>query len=852
MAPRSKNMDPSAKPVWNRRWFRITSVIVIVFLLILTALPFVISSVMKSWLLENVADNVAIENIDFNPFTGTIAVYGLDVRIDNKPVISDSLVYLDISLTALFKKSITIESATIDKLEIDIEQTADGKIRIGSLMIDPGKAPDKKVKEEIGKEVAWWLDLEKITVNESVVNYTGPQLTTSLFLDSVSLQNLSTKPGDQSAKLNLKARLNKSDISATITLDQLTPEIRAGGNISIQKINLNEFAGLTTDLLDRLAGLIDLSGKFSVSVSQNSDIDASYAGNTLINSINMSSKDFTLAGTELKLDGNLSFKTQSVSSRKIIKFDGKLNANELALDLAKQNLSIQQHEINLNPQLSLQITDEATGLSGTTNIQASGTLIKDTAKNLTLLTINNLDVNDIQAESLQQVKISSITIRKTGLIQRQDSKQPAIAIGETVFTDLNYDRNELAIQNVVMSKLTGSFVREKNGSIDISNDLQTSDKVNKKAGTKKGPETRKTQTSTEKASSNKLFGIKIAEFSVRDNSKIQFTDKTVSPVFTSTLDINTLKITDIDSSKPDQAIAINLDGKLNNYATLAVNGSVKPFKKQPDVDLKIKLNNLNMVALSPYVISSTGYLIHAGQLNLDSTILINNGRIDAKNTFFMKKLSMDEADTTIARENAGSIGLPLDKALDMLRDKNDNIKLEIPIKGKLDEIEIGTAQILNTVLKKATTVGMKTYLIYAFQPYGALIMVGQAVGKQAGKINLEPVIYEAGDSDLTRKQKNYLGKLGKVMQDRPKIDVRICAFTTIADLSLKKDSAKEKESDELSQRQIDKSLKLGSERQKTIKDYLISKFKINNGRLILCEPEYDDRKDARPRVELFI
>jgi len=49
---------------------------------------------------------------------------------------------------------------------------------------------------------------------------------------------------------------------------------------------------------------------------------------------------------------------------------------------------------------------------------------------------------------------------------------------------------------------------------------------------------------------------------------------------------------------------------------------------------------------------------------------------------------MDEADTTIARENAGSIGMPLDKALDMLRDKNDNIKLEIPIKGKLDEIEL--------------------------------------------------------------------------------------------------------------------------------------------------------------------
>ncbi len=846
------NNKTSAKPVWKRRWFRVVSITAIVLVLILAVLPFVISNSMKSWLLENGADNVAIENIDFNPITGTIAVYGLDVRIDDKPVVTNAMVYLDVSLTALFKKAVVIKAATIDKLEINIEQTADGRIRIGSLMIDPGKATDEETKNEIEGEISWWLGLEKVTLNESVVRYTSPQLTTVLFLDSVSLQNLSTKPGDQSAKLDVKARINESDIEATINLDQLRPEIKAGGNISIQKIDLNEFAGLTTDLLDKLAGFIDMSGKFSVSVSPDSDIDASYTGNTVISSIDMSSKDFTVAGTKLKWDGNLSFKTQSDNYRQTIKFDGKLNANGLDLGLVEQNLSIQQQEISLNPQLTLQITDEATGLSGTTNVQASGTLIKDTAKVLTLLTIINLDINDVQAESLEQVKISSITIKETGLIQKQDSRQPAIAIAEAIITDFNYDRNGLAIQNIAMGKLTGSFVREKNGSINISNDLQTSDTASKEAGTKKGSEAKETQTSTEKAPPGKFFGIKIAEFSIKENSKIQFTDKTVSPEFTSTLDIATLKITDIDSSNPDQGIAINLEGRLNNYATLAIKGSVKPFKKQPGIDLKINLENQNMVALSPYVISSTGYFIRAGQLNLDSTVLINDGSIDAKNTFFLKKLKLEEADATVARENTGSIGMPLDRALGMLRDKDDNIKLDVPIKGKLDDIDIGTGQIINTVLKKATTTGMKTYLLYAFQPYGALIMAGKAVGKQAGKIHLDPVVFEAGDSDLSSKHKDYLEKLGKVMQDRPKIDVQICAFTTIADLSFRKDSAKEKKSGELSQRQIDKSLKLGLERQKIIKDYLISKFKIDGGRLILCAPEYDDSGDAKPRVELFI
>ena len=89
------------------------------------------------------------------------------------------------------------------------------------------------------------------------------------------------------------------------------------------------------------------------------------------------------------------------------------------------------------------------------------------------------------------------------------------------------------------------------------------------------------------------------------------------------------------------------------------------------------------------------------------------------------------------------------------------------------------------------------------------------------------------------------------MQDRPKIDVQICAYTTSADLPLKQVSP-EKASPALSQEQIDETLKVGLQIQNQIKDYLISKYKIGDGRLLLCSPKYDDSKDAKPRVELLI
>ena len=216
----------------------------------------------------------------------------------------------------------------------------------------------------------------------------------------------------------------------------------------------------------------------------------------------------------------------------------------------------------------------------------------------------------------------------------------------------------------------------------------------------------------------------------------------------------------------------------------------------------------------------------------------------------MKKLRLHEANGALVKENAGHIGMPLDKALGMLRDKDDNITLEVPVQGKLGEIEFGTGQIINTARKRATTAGMKTYLLLAFQPYGALIMVAEAVGKQAGKINLDPIAFEPEKSELTEKHKDYLGKLGKVMSDRPQILVELCGYTTATDLYGTK--AVKNAANELSEKQVNTMIELGTARQQTVKDYMISAFKIDDGRLLTCSPEHDQKAEAKPRVELLI
>lgn len=892
-----ENNNTQASPFWKQRWFKVISPIVVMLALSLSALPMLVSNNLKSWLLENGADDVAIENIDINPFTGTAAVYGLDIKLDNRTVASNTLVSFDLSLMSLLKKGIAFENVILKDVSIDIEQYQNGKIRIGSLVLDPSKKTDKEIKKEIKEEVAWWLGLGKVMFDNCSVNFTSPQMSSTLILESASLQNLSTQPGNQKAEIDIDARFNNSDISANITLEELLPAVQLNGNITSSRLSLSDFSGYNNDVLNSLSSMVDLSGNFSVTVTEEKEVNASFTGKTKFSGTDIASKEVSVKAESLSWDGTLALQIEEEASRQKIDVDGSLaltgylvdlpgiqaeaaNTNwqgklsyaskaakepgninldgtltgkEIRLGLSRQNLIISQQEVNASPALSIQIGSGATDLSGEASIEAAGTSVIDTAKSLTLLTINKLKADGIKMESLNKASINRINVGEAALIRGKESKNPSIMIGDTYVDIVEFDAVKgLAIKSIAVARLDGTFTRGKDGSIDIAKALQPATPA--KGGTlqtKEGHVTATAEKTDQQIEREDPFPVKIAELSIRQNSLVKFSDFSVSPAFNTEVDIASLKLTDIDSSQPDKAIPVELNSTIDKYASLTVTGSVKPFLDHPATDLVLDLDDLNMVGLSPYVTEATGYLIKAGQLSIDSEIQIKDNTIDSQNTLFMKKLHLEQADQAIATENAGHIGMPLEKALGMLRDRHDNIELEVPITGKLDEIDIGTGKIINIALKKATTVGMKTYLLYAFQPYGAMIIATQTVGKTLGKIKLDPLFFDAGKSTLTDSNRDYLKKLGKVMQDRPQINVQICGYATAADagISIKKD---ENAPAQIPEAEMQGLLSLAEDRQKTVKDHMISEFNIKDGRLILCAPGVNRKGDSKPRVELII
>jgi outer membrane protein OmpA-like peptidoglycan-associated protein len=169
-----------------------------------------------------------------------------------------------------------------------------------------------------------------------------------------------------------------------------------------------------------------------------------------------------------------------------------------------------------------------------------------------------------------------------------------------------------------------------------------------------------------------------------------------------------------------------------------------------------------------------------------------------------------------------------------------------------------------------------TYLKYLFQPYGTMMTVvelGIMAGKKITALRLDPVFFAAGSAELSTAAVIYVERVAELMKTRPQIRIRLCGLATAADTGIKNEPATKKEPVQPTKpEEVPETSKtepfpekvqplsddqgqlreLVRERSERIKEYLVKNYGIEDDRLLVCQPEYDPREDAKPRVELLI
>ncbi|MFT5118810.1 MAG: hypothetical protein ACI9NY_002352, partial [Kiritimatiellia bacterium] len=83
------------------------------------------------------------------------------------------------------------------------------------------------------------------------------------------------------------------------------------------------------------------------------------------------------------------------------------------------------------------------------------------------------------------------------------------------------------------------------------------------------------------------------------------------------------------------------------------------------------------------------------------TIKVADGQLDTNNDILIDRLSLREAAVDKAKKFSHQMSMPLEQALDLLRDSDNRIMLTVPVDGAVNDPNVDVQQIINKALGSA-------------------------------------------------------------------------------------------------------------------------------------------------------
>ena len=242
---------------------------------------------------------------------------------------------------------------------------------------------------------------------------------------------------------------------------------------------------------------------------------------------------------------------------------------------------------------------------------------------------------------------------------------------------------------------------------------------------------------------------------VISNATASYTDRTFSPNVNLAIQQFSGTIAGISSTEPQHA-DINLHAAVDGVGPIDIVGHINPFSQTATNDLKITFKNVDLTPASPYTGKFAGYRLAEGKLNLDLAYHLVGRKLESKNVITLDRFTFGEKVVS-----PDATHLPVRLAIAILKDRNGQILLDVPVEGSLDDpqFRVGKAirHTLLNILEKAAT-----------SPFSLLGAVFGGGGEELSYQNFAP-----GSAILSPANEKKLDSLVKGLYERPGLQLEI-------------------------------------------------------------------------------
>ncbi len=540
-----------------------------------------------------------------------------------------------------------------------------------------------------------------------------------------------------------------------------------------------------------------------------------------------------------------------------VQTDGHLDVKQLAA--AYQDLSASLKALDWKGKTDVTVADspqvETAGQLALQSVKLDNTRTKMTVADVAQLNTH------LAFTAPQAVSLKGLNVKELKVASSQEYTQPLLSTGAVTIDRASVKNNQAVdVGQVTLQDMNVTLAFNEHTKLGQIEALKAALQPSPKPKSEKAEsEPKAAKKDAAQASKETAPPFRLQQFDITGDSHVYLTSTGITPPLHQDMRIQTGHLGRLDSTQAHEKTPLDIKAAIDQFTKVTVKGDFQPFSPKVNADIKANIQDMDLYAFSPLIRRSLGYRIQSGSLNMKSDIQIKQDILDADNRLKLVGFEMEADSVPVPSEttkgndiekaasdvdkaasdlgkatSTGSMSL----ALNLLRDGDNNINLNVPVNGDLSDPGFNIAQVVSVAFFNAMKGGSKAMLAMTLQPYGAIYLAAEYAYKKAGEMTLQPVQYKPGLDEWRADMPEYLKKITKLLKDKKSVTLKVCGFYNQADRDYwVKQGLKGSELE-------DKLYQLARQRQIQVKTWLVEQGGIASGRLTTCYPSFEDLPDS--------
>ena len=265
-----------------------------------------------------------------------------------------------------------------------------------------------------------------------------------------------------------------------------------------------------------------------------------------------------------------------------------------------------------------------------------------------------------------------------------------------------------------------------------------------------------------------------------ENGDVDFSDASLFMPFATKITKLEGVLMDIDSTRPTMGTFEGVVGK-SGFSKIGL--KLLPYDPKKSTEVKFSFKDIDLVDVTPYSGQFLGYKIEKGKLNLTLNYDVKDSKLNGSNVVNLDTLTLGEK-----VESKDAVNLPLSLAISILSDQNNQINIDLPVEGDLNDPDFKYGGIVWEAVKK----------LFADITLAPFRFLGNMLGLSSKDLNT--IDFMPANAELIVSEQAKIADFIKLTTAKPKMKLSITpAYSDVDVTALKNAKLNEKISQTMAQ-----------------------------------------------------